>query len=127
MSDFIDSNLILRFILDDSGAERTEKLLKGKRKFILTDVTVAEIVWVLGSFYKWDRETIADVITGLINLDSIISDRELFLITLKLFKMYKVDFIDAYLAASVIRDGKGNIYSSDRDFDKIRGIKRVEP
>lgn len=127
MSNFIDSNLILRFILDDPGAEKIEKLLKGKKEFLLTDVTAAEIVWVLDSFYKWGKVNITDAITGLINLDSIISDKELLLITLKIFKTYNVDYIDAYLAASVVRDGVGTIYSSDRDYDKISGIKRVEP
>ena len=127
MSNFIDSNLILRYLWGDPGSEKTEKLLKSKKKFLLTDVTIAEIVWVLVSFYKWDRLSIAEVITALINLESIIVDRELFLITLKLFKTYNVDFIDAYLAANVIKEGKGSIYSLDRDFDKIPGIKRMEP
>lgn len=126
MSDFIDSNLILRFILDDPGAEKIEKLFKGKKKLLLTDVTMAEVVWVLDSFYKWERHNIADAITGLINLKNIISDRELFLVTLKLFKIHNIDFIDAYLAASLLRDGRDAIYSLDRDFDKIDGVKRIE-
>jgi predicted nucleic acid-binding protein len=127
MSDFIDSNLILRFLLDDPGADKVERLLKGKKKLILTDVTIAEIVWVLGLFYKWNRKTITDAITGLINLDSIVSDQELFLIILKIFKTHNVDFIDAYLAANLIRNEDGVVYSYDRDFDKIPKIKRAEP
>jgi predicted nucleic acid-binding protein len=127
MSNFIDSNLILRFILDDPGAEKTERLLRGKKKLILADVTVAEIVWVLDSFYKWEREKIAEALTGLANVKSVSTDRELISITLDIFKKYNVDYVDAYLAASVIRDGSGEIYSMDRDFDKIPGLKRVEP
>ena len=127
MSDFIDSNLILRYFLDDPGSNKVEKLLKGKKELLLTDVTISEIVWVLDSYYKWDRQNIVNAITGLINLNTIISDKDLFLIVLKLFKTYNIDFIDAYLAANILRDGKGNMYSYDRDFDKIPGITRREP
>jgi len=127
MSNLIDSNLVLRFILDDPGAEKIERLLRGKKRLMLTDVTVAEIVWVLDSFYKWERENIANALTGLVHLKTISSDKELILITLDLFKRHNVDYIDAYLAANIIRDGSGAIYSLDRDFDKIPGIKRVEP
>lgn len=127
MSYFIDSNLILRFLLDDPGADKIEKLLRSNKKLILTDVTIAEIVWVLGSFYKWDRKTITNAITGLINLDSVVSDQDLFLIVLKIFKTHNVDFIDAYLAANLIREGNGVVYSFDRDFDKIPKVKRAEP
>lgn len=127
MSDFIDSNLILRYLLGDPGSDKTERLLKEKKDLLLTDVTIAEIVWVLDSFYKWGRENIVNAIASLVDLDSIYSDKELILITLGLFKKHNIDYIDAYIAANIIRDGGGRIYSFDRDFDKIPGIKRVEP
>lgn len=127
MSDFIDSNLILRYLLGDAGSDKTERLLKEKKELLLTDVTIAEIVWVLDSFYKWGRRNIVDAIASLVDLDSISSDKELILIALGLFKKHNIDYIDAYVAANIIRDGGGRVYSFDRDLDKIPGIKRVEP
>jgi predicted nucleic acid-binding protein len=127
MSDFIDSNLILRYLLGDSDSDKTERLLKEKKELLLTDVTIAEIIWVLDSFYKWGRENIVDAIASLVDLDSIYSDKELILIALGLFKKHNIDYIDAYIAANIIRDGSGRVYSFDRDFDKIPDIKRVEP
>jgi len=127
MSDFIDSNLILRYLLDDPNADKVERLLKGKQSLLLTDVTISEIVWVLESFYKWDRTNIVDAVVGLLNIDIIYADKDLFLSVLKIYKTYKVDFIDAYLAGNLLRDGNGSIYSFDRDFDKIPKVIRKEP
>lgn len=127
MSDFIDSNLILRYLLDDPGAEKVERLLKGKKELILTGVIFAEVVWVLESFYKWNRKNIVDMMTGLINIDIVVIDKDLFLTTLNIYNTYKVDFIDAYLAGCLMKNKKGNIYSFDKDFDKIPKVKRKEP
>ncbi len=124
--DYIDSNLILRFMLNDPKAEKVEKLLKSNKKLAITDVNICEIVWVLESFYKKDRSFIVNVLTGLLNLGNIESNKDVFLKTLKYYKNYKVDFIDAYLSSVGFKD-KANIYSYDKDFDKIPDIKRLEP
>lgn len=124
--DYIDSNLILRFMLNDPKAEKVEKLLKSNKKLAITDVNICEIVWVLESFYKKDRSFIVNVLTGLLNLGNIESDKDVFLKTLKYYKNYKVDFIDAYLSSVGFKD-KANIYSYDKDLDKIPDIKRLEP
>lgn len=124
--DYIDSNLILRFMLNDPKAEKVEKLLKSNKKLAITDVNICEIVWVLESFYKKDRSFIVNVLTGLLNLGNIESNKDVFLKTLKYYKNYKVDFIDAYLSSVGFKD-KANIYSYDKDLDKIPDIKRLEP
>lgn len=123
--DYIDSNLILRFMLNDPKAEKVEKLLKSNKKLAITDVNICEIVWVLESFYKKDRSFIVNILTGLLNLSNIESNKEVFLKTLKYYKNYKVDFINAYLSSVGFKD-KANIYSYDKDFDKIPDIKRLE-
>ncbi len=40
---------------------------------------------------------------------------------------YPVDFSDALIAAEMIHGGQAEIYSYDRDFDRLMGIKRIEP
>lgn len=113
-------------MLNDPKAEKVEKLLKSNKKLAITDVNICEIVWVLESFYKKDRSFIANVLTGLLNLGNIESNKDVFLKTLKYYKNYKVDFNDAYLSSVGFKD-KANIYSYDKDFDKIPDIKRLEP
>lgn len=113
-------------MLNDPKAEKVEKLLKSNKKLAIADVNICEIVWVLESFYKKDRSFIVNVLTGLLNLGNIESNKDVFLKTLKYYKNYKVDFIDAYLSSVGFKD-KANIYSYDKDFDKIPDIKRLEP
>jgi predicted nucleic acid-binding protein len=65
---------------------------------------------------------------------SIISMRSLHLpaknIFYQAFNFYvakNISFADAYNAAYMLAEGISNIYSWDKDFDKIEGIARLEP
>lgn len=124
----IDANLILRYLLDDPEAPRVEKLLKDERKkLILPDVVVAEVVWVLDSFYKWDRKKIAQFVTSLLHLETIQSNEALLTAALDIFRDKKVDFVDAYLASLAHKGEIKGVYSFDKDFDKIPKVRRLEP
>lgn len=124
----IDTNLILRYLLDDPEADRVEKLLKSKSKFLLSDVIAAEIVWVLDSFYEWDRSKIIEAMILLIKLPSIVCNKFLLTGTLLVLKDQKsFDFADAYSVALMRSSKIKDIYSFDQDFDKIPKIRRLEP
>ena len=124
---YLDTNLILRYLINDPEAERVEKLLKSSDELFLPDVVFAEIVWVLKSFYKWEKSKILAVTTGLLKLNSIKANKNLLLNSIKLFENYNIKYVDAYIAASMYKNKTKLIYSFDRDFDKIDGIKRLEP
>ncbi len=105
-----------------------ERLLKSKSKFLLPDIIMAEIVWVLDSFYKWERAEIVESMSTLIRLPSIVCSRFLLSDTLNIFKEHKsFDFADAYSVALMKSLKIKDIYSFDRDFDKIPGVNRLEP
>ena len=124
----IDTNLILRYLLDDPEAPKIEKLLKSKNKYLLSDVILAEIVWVLDSYYEWDRSKIVESLVLLIRLPSIMCNKFLLTETLTILKdRPKFDFADAYSVALMRSSKIKDIYSFDRDFDKIPNVKRVEP
>lgn len=40
---------------------------------------------------------------------------------------YNLDFADALIAARTLEAGQSDLYSFDRDFDRIPGILRKEP
>ena len=124
----IDANLILRYLLGDFEAERVEKLLKGKIKLLLSDVILAEIVWVLDSYYKWDRSKIVESLISLVRLSSVICNKFLLTETLTILgKQKSFDFADAYSVALMRISKIKDIYSFDKDFDKIQGVNRLEP
>ena len=128
MAKILDTNLVLRYLLDDPGASKIEKLLKKKEKLLFPDMVFAEIVWTLDSYYSWDRSKIVDSLLAFIKLSSIKSNEVLLISSLDIFSKYKsFSFVDSYLVALMKEVGVDSIYSFDRDFDKIPGIKRVEP
>lgn len=124
----IDTNLILRYLHDDPEAPKIEKLLKSKNKYLLSDVILAEIVWVLDSYYEWDRSKIVESLVLLIRLPSIMCNKFLLTETLTILKdRPKFDFADAYSVVLMRSSKIKDIYSFDRDFDKIPGVNRLEP
>lgn len=126
----IDTNLLFRYFLrdDPQKADSVERLLKKKRKrLLIPDIVFAELVWVLGSVYKQKRETIAVAISGLLSLKEVKINHEIISKSLDIFRSTKVDWIDAYIAAIAEIEGYKGVYSFDRDFDKIPGVRRLEP
>lgn len=124
----IDTNLILRYLLDDPEAPKIEKLLKSNNKYLLSDVILAEIVWVLDSYYEWDRSKVVESLVLLIRLPSITCSKFLLTETLTILKdRPKFDFADAYSVALMKSLKIKDIYSFDRDFDRIPEVNRLEP
>lgn len=125
----IDANLIIRFLLNDDPkkAIRIENLLQGnKENYLLVDVIIAEIIWVLSSYYKFDKVAIIDKIRALIHLDTISCNRILLDNSLNVWEKHNVSFIDAYIIA-IAESKKLKIYSYDRGLDKVKITKRIEP
>jgi predicted nucleic acid-binding protein len=133
MTDFwVDANVLLRFLTGEPPelAERALRLIqraeKGEINLKLSPIVVAEIVWVLSSFYRYSRTQIAEVLLPLIASDGISCD-EIQQVTaaLSLMASANVDFIDAYLAEIARYTGE-SVVSFDRDFRRL-GINWVEP
>lgn len=125
----LDTNLIIRFLLNDDPqkAIKVEKFLSRKSKdILLLDMVVAEIIWVLKSYYRFDKNLIIDKIKSLIHLHTIVCNNELLDKALGIWEKNNLSFVDAYLVATAELDSL-KIYSYDVKFDKLKTIKRVEP
>ena len=124
---YLDSNVILRYLLDESQASSIEKILKGKEKLVVLDIVFAEVVWTLNRFYKWKKERIVEVASSLLELDSIKVNKSLLSKSLKIYRDQNVKYTDAYIAASMLVKEGRSIYSYDKHFDRISGVKRIQP
>ena len=91
---------------------------------ILTEVTVAESVWVLDSFYRTGREHIAEGLSKVILSAGVrcVKQDEM-LDALKRFASTKCDFLACYLAALAAASGD-HAATSDKGFDQFDDIKR---
>ena len=125
----LDANIIVRFLVSDdpNKASRVEKLLANQNnKNILLDTVVAEIIWVLGSYYQFDKSSILESVRALIHYKSVICNRALLESVLTIWGKYNISFIDAYLVSQA-QMKKLEIYSYDVKLDRIQSVTRLEP
>ena len=130
----VDSNVILCYLTQDppkmaEAALRTlDDAQNGKISLVLTSLTVAEVVWLLESYYGYSKDKIAETIGQFLFCDGLeVEDLELVLEALTLYQGKNLDFADAFLAAIALRRGPQAIYSFDQHFNRIPGITRLEP
>jgi predicted nucleic-acid-binding protein len=95
---------------------------------LLTDLVVAECVYVLESFYAVDRERVAELMRAAIALPAVeVVEPGSLLRALEIYERHRVDFAEAYLVAQAEASGVGEILSCDRSIDRIESVARREP
>ena len=131
---FIDTNIFLRFLTADlpDQAERCAALVQrirdGAEEVELSSLAAAEIVWTLERFYKLSKQDVASKVSCLLKLKGLrLSNKATFLEALSLFAQKNISFTDAYMAVQMKRAGIEEVYSYDRDFDRLEHLARIEP
>ena len=125
----LDTNLIIRFLVHDDPekALRVKKvLLDPKNTNALLDTVVAEIIWVLSSYYEQDKFSIVEKIRALVHVDTIVCNKSLLDRSLTVWENNNISFIDSYIIATAEQENL-KIYSYDNKFDKVQSITRLEP
>lgn len=111
----------------DQAARATAALASGET-LLLTDVVLAECVYVLESFYEVPRERVAELMRAAIaspNLKTV--DEAALIRALEIYELVRIDFAEAYLAAQAETTGVGEILSFDRSIDRLGTVRRREP
>ncbi|MCK4268113.1 MAG: PIN domain-containing protein [Actinomycetia bacterium] len=131
---FLDTNIFIRFLTNDipKKAEACEKIFKKavekKETLFTTDLVIAEIVWVLESIYELQKEEIQDKVEKILNTPNLICPhKDLILSALTIYSEKNIDYIDAYNALILKDKGIGELYSYDKDYDRIDWLTRLEP
>lgn len=129
MSKILDTNIIIRYLLNDDPkkVDRIENLFKSKEKLIVADVIVSEAVWVLSSYYKVPKKMIREWLSSFLILKNIKANKKLLLAALEFYGHSSIDWIDAYLVSFALEKKCKEIYSYDFDLDKIKLVSRKEP
>lgn len=129
----VDANLFLRWLVEDdkSKADAFARLIKKTQKageFLwVSDLTIAELVWVLESYYRIPIQEITGHIESLLDMPVFVfENRDRLLRSMELYRAHQVDFIDCYIAAAALDRGLDAVASYDQDFDRLP-IKRIQP
>jgi predicted nucleic-acid-binding protein len=95
---------------------------------LLTDLELAECVFVLESFYDVERADVAALMRAAIGLPAMETvDPASLLPALEVYEVERLDFAEAYLVAQAEAAGAGTIASFDRAMDRVGSVARREP
>lgn len=132
---FIDTNIFLRHLTGDhpehSPAARAlfEAIHQGRISGWTTETVITEIVWTLsGSIYHQTPRAIVDLLAPLVSLPGLhIPRKRLYGRVFELYATARIGFVDAYHAALIEQRGESELWSFDTDFDRIEGLRRLDP
>jgi predicted nucleic acid-binding protein len=130
VSAFVDTNILVRHLTGEPPemAARATAYLEAEPNLLVTDLIVAETIYVLESFYETPRGQTAEAIRSLLALDSAISvDTALLLRALEVYEIERLDFAEAYLVACAESTGVRAVASFDRSIDRVGTVQRIEP
>ncbi len=122
----IDTNIVLRWLLGDHKelSLRAEKLISGAQPatLLVTDVIVAEIIYVLRSTGR-DRNQTSEALLLVGRTEAFKYDNEeLVMETISLLVSTKLDFADCYLLARARRE-KLDLATFDRPLERLHLAK----
>lgn len=100
----IDTNVLLRVILNEpsdnfvKAKKIIDKIEQGELVAIVSELVIAECIWVLMSVYKKTKYEILPIITELLLRDNFeIRDKNIIAQSLQLFGQHNISWIDSYL------------------------------
>lgn len=130
MTAFVDTNVLVRHLTGDPPdlAARATRYLGTVDELLLPDLILAEVAYVLESFYDAPRTRVATTLRAILAFPAIrVVDADLLQRAVEVYDIDRLDFADAYLVASAERTGVGVIASFDRTIDRVATIRREEP
>ena len=124
----IDTNIILRFLLQDvvSQFNQAKKIFteakNGKVKLIIPQIVIFEINFALKKFYNLEKEEIIEKIGQIISTEHIeIESRELFFMAIELYKRKNISFADCFLISKAEAEG-AELFTFDWALKKLQRL-----
>ncbi len=134
MKMFVDTNIFLRYLTKDDPSKYEKckdlfkKAIEGKITLATSGMVIAELIWTLLSYYKVPKADVIEMVSIIVGTENLfIPEGDIIADALVLYSRKNVDYIDAYNAVYMKHYDYDEIYSYDRDFDSVEGIKRKEP
>lgn len=124
----IDTNVLLRWLLADnqSQASTVQKLLDQPtlKKVHITDIVIAESVWVMQSVYKLERSQIQEALEIILNYPKFNLNKILFIEVLKDYvTRTSVSFVDLMIASYGKLNNSAPVFTFDQKFAKnVEGV-----
>jgi predicted nucleic-acid-binding protein len=130
VSAFVDTNVLIRHLTGDppEPAARATHLLSQATQLLLPDLIVAEVVYVLESFYEVPRPRVAELVRAVVAFPAIeVADEPVLLRALEVYEVHRLDFAEAYLVAEAETSDVNAVASFDKTIERVPTVRRVAP
>jgi predicted nucleic acid-binding protein len=131
---FIDSNVMLCHLHGQhpEHSPRSTALLdqveRGELQAQLSDIVIFETVFTLERHYKTPKAQIRNSVLALLDLPGLVlQGKRRYIRIFDFYVDYNISFGDACIAAEMEHHGATEVYSFDRQFNRVPGITRLEP
>ncbi len=131
---FLDTNILLRHLRQDHpdysprATAYLERVEQGAVRVRTSDLVIFEAVYTLQRTYRQLKQAIRDALLPLIELPGLILPaKRRFRRIFDLYSTLNISFADAYHAVFMEQLKLTEVVSFDRDFDRVAGLKRIEP
>lgn len=129
---YIDTNVIVRLLTNDPPelSKKAANFIDDHKdcRLIVNDLIVAEVIFVLESFYKIKKDIIAENLNKFFTIPQIIVENQKIIeAALDFYVLKNIDYAEAFLSAYAIENRSPEIASFDKHLDKVGDIKRIEP
>ncbi len=122
--------MLIRHLTGDPPqlARRATRFLRSAHELLLTDLVVAECVYVLEAVYGVPTGRVTELMRSALAMRSVrVISVQLLLRSLELYERSRLDFAEAYLVASAELTGVGRVASFDEAIDRVPSVERVVP
>jgi predicted nucleic-acid-binding protein len=131
----IDTNILVRYLTGDDPTKANDVkrlLLKAEKdevRLLVPSVVIAELVWVLQSFYRLERSEIVPLLHAILQTHGVeVGDKSLVSDAISLYRDGTIDFIDAWVIAFARVSDVRAIFTFDKKhFKGIVGIEMMHP
>jgi len=129
----IDTDLLVRYLTEDDPSKANEvrrlllKAAEGAIRLVVPSVVIAELVWVLQSFYKLERGEIVPLLNVILHTRGVeVSDKSIVSDAIAIYGNDTIDFMDAWIVAFAKAAEVRTIYTFNRKhFKGIDGIEMM--
>jgi len=134
MARFLDTNVLIRYLTNDDPTKAAraltllDRLAEGAEEAVTTPLVIFETVFLLEKSYQLAKTEVREKVTAVLSLQGLLlAEKSLCLEGLDYYVHQNISYADAYNAAWMRQTSVSEVYSWDREFDRIAGLTRIEP
>jgi len=128
---FVDANVFIYVLVkspkkDYEISKRILERIENGEETATSLAVIQEVVdWLEYNNRKKEVRSFLTAVNSYLTMNKLLSTWENFLVALDDVDKHKIDFVDALTLQTMLKNKINEIYSNDKDFDRVQGIKRI--